>query len=70
MKNIKILLLVSLIALPKTVFGIVGFGLNVIQDGSKLGASSYTEGSGLTLATVESFEMETLPAGMGGVHIY
>lgn len=66
MKNMKILLLASLIALPKTVFGIVGFGLNVIQDGSKLGASSYTEGSGITLATVESFEMDAPPAGMGG----
>jgi hypothetical protein len=65
MKNLKILILAGLIVLPKTIFGIVGFGLNVIQDGSKLGASSYTEGSGLTLATVESFEMDGLPAGIG-----
>ena len=66
MKNLKILVLAGFIIIPKTIFGIVGFGLNVIQDGSKLGTSSYTEGSGLTLATVESFEMAALPVGMGG----
>ena len=66
MKNFKILVLAGFIIIPKTIFGIVGFGLNVIQDGSKLGASSYTEGSGLTLATVESFEMAALPFGLGG----
>ena len=66
MKNLKILFLAGFIIIPKTIFGIVGFGLNVIQDGSKLGASSYTEGSSSTLATVESFEMNALPVGIGG----
>ena len=66
MRNLKLLVLAALFILPKTVFGIVGFGLNVIQDGSKLGSSSYSEGSGLTLVTVESFEMDALPAGIGG----
>ena len=65
MRKIKILILSTLFILPSTVFGIVGFGLNVIQDGAKLGAASNTEGSGLTAATVESFEMEATPAGIG-----
>tara|TARA_B100000614_G_scaffold246417_1_gene252432 strand:- start:21 stop:722 length:702 start_codon:yes stop_codon:yes gene_type:complete len=66
MKNLKIILLAGFIILPQSVFGIVGFGLNVIQDGTKLGASSYTEGSGLSEVTVESYEMNALPAGLGG----
>ena len=66
MKNLKIILLVAFIILPQSVFGIVGFGLNVIQDGTKLGASSYTEGSGLSEVTVESYEMDALPVGLGG----
>ena len=66
MRKIKILILSALFILPSTVFGIIGFGLNVIQDGTKLGGSVNVEGSGLTAATVESFEMEALPAGIGG----
>ena len=66
MKNLKIILLAAFIILPQSVFGIVGFGLNVIQDGTKLGASSYTEGSGLSEVTVESYEMNALPVGLGG----
>ena len=65
MQKLKILILSSFFILPSTMFGIVGFGLNVIQDGAKLGAASNTEGSGLTAATVESFEMEATPAGIG-----
>ena len=66
MRKIKILILSALFILPSTVFGIIGFGLNVIQDGTKLGGSVNVEGSGLTAATVESFEMEALPFGFGG----
>ena len=66
MKNLKIILLAAFITLPQSVFGIVGFGLNVIQDGTKLGASSYTEGSGPSVVTVESYEMNALPVGLGG----
>ena len=65
MRIYKILILSALFVFPNTMFGIVGFGLNVIQDGAKLGAASNTEGSGLTAATVESFEMEANPAGVG-----
>ena len=66
MRKIKILILSALFILPSTVFGIVGFGLNVIQDGTKLGGAVNVEGSGLASATVESFEMGALPAGLGG----
>jgi len=65
MRNYKILILSAFFVLPNLMYGIVGFGLNVIQDGAKLGAASNTEGSGLTAATVESFEMEANPAGVG-----
>ena len=66
MQKLKILILSSFFILPSTVFGIIGFGLNVIQDGTKLGGSVNVEGSGPTAATVESFEMEALPLGLGG----
>ena len=66
MKNFKIILLAIVITLPKAAFGIAGFGLKFIQDGTKLGASSYTEGSGLSAVTVESYEMENPPVGAGG----
>ena len=65
MRNYKILILSALFVFPNTMFGIVGFGLNVIQDGTKLGGAVNVEGSGLTAATVESFEMEANPAGVG-----
>ena len=65
MRNYKILILSAFFVLPNLMYGIVGFGLNVIQDGAKLGAASNTEGSGPTAATVESFEMEANPAGVG-----
>ena len=65
MRYYKILIFSAFFVLPNLMYGIVGFGLNVIQDGAKLGAASNTEGSGLTAATVESFEMEANPAGVG-----
>ena len=66
MQKFKILILSVLFILPSTIFGIVGFGLNIIQDGAKLGGAVNIEGSGLASATVESFEMEASPAGFGG----
>ncbi len=66
MKNLKIVILAAIIALPKSVFGIVGFGLNFIQDGAKLEGAENIETSDLGSAMVKSFEMESLPAGLGG----
>ena len=66
MQKFKILILSTFFILPTTIFGIVGFGLNIIQDGAKLGGAVNVEGSGLASATVESFEMEASPAGGGG----
>jgi len=61
MQKFKILILSVLFILPSTIFGIVGFGLNVIQDGTKLGGAVNVEGSGLASATVESFAKATDP---------
>ena len=66
MKNLKILILAGFIIIPKTIFGIVGFGLNVIQDGTKMEGAENTETSGLNSAIVKSYEMESLPVGAGG----
>ena len=68
MRFCKILLISSILVLPKSLFGIAGFGLNVISDGTKLGAYTSTETDATTgvTATVESFEMEKLPVGGGG----
>ena len=66
MQKFKILILSAVFILPSTIFGVVGFGLNFVQDGTKLGGAVNVEGSDLASATVESFEMEALPAGIGG----
>ena len=66
MKNLKILILTGFIIIPKTIFGIVGFGLNVIQDGTKMEGAENIETSAQGSATVKSYEMESLPAGAGG----
>ena len=68
MRFCKILLISLILVLPKSLFGIAGFGLNVISDGTKLGAYTSTETDATTgvTATVESFEMEKLPVGGGG----
>ena len=66
MQKFKILILSTFFILPNIMFGVVGFGLNIIQDGAKLGGAVNVEGSGLASATVESFEMEASPAGGGG----
>ena len=65
MRNLKLLVLAAFFILPKIAFGIVGFGLNVIQDGSKLEGAVNIEETEFGTATVESFEMELLPAGLG-----
>ncbi len=61
----KFLIGIILIALPSSAFALIGFGIQGGQDMAKLDAYSYTEGDGLTAVTINSFEMETNPAGLG-----
>jgi hypothetical protein len=61
----KFLVVLTLAMLPSSAFAIIGFGIQGGQDFAKLDAYSYTEGEGLTAVTVNSFEMETNPAGIG-----
>lgn len=61
----KILSILVMAFLPSSVFALAGFGIQVGSDLSKLGAYSKTEGSGLTAVTVNSFAMESNPAGIG-----
>jgi hypothetical protein len=61
----KLLIGIILIALPSSAFALIGFGIQGGQDMAKLDAYSYTEGDGLTAVTINSFEMETNPAGVG-----
>jgi len=63
MQKFKLLILSTLFILPSTMFGIVGFGLNVIQDGMKLDGYVAEDIPGVTL---EAFEMEGSPIGAGG----
>ena len=63
MQKFKILILSILFILPSTMFGIVGFGLNVIQDGMKLDGYVAEDIPGVTL---EAFEMVGSPMGAGG----
>ena len=61
----KFLIGIILIALPSSAFALIGFGIQGGQDMAKLDAYSYTEGEGLTAVTINSFEMETNPVGVG-----
>ena len=61
----KLLIGIILIALPSSAFALIGFGIQGGQDMAKLDAYSYTEGDGLTAVTINSFEMETNPVGVG-----
>ncbi|MEC7850509.1 MAG: hypothetical protein VX993_07190, partial [Candidatus Neomarinimicrobiota bacterium] len=67
MRKIKILILSTFFVLPNLMYGIVGLGFNVVQDGgAKIGTAEYQEGEGLLLMTMETFELETSPIGFGG----
>jgi len=67
MRKIKILILSTFFVLPNLMYGIVGLGFNVVQDGgAKIGTAEYQEGEGLLLMTMETFELETSPIGLGG----
>ena len=63
MKKILSIMVISLV--PSSVFALVGFGIQAGIDQSKLGAYNKTEGSGLAAVTVNSFAMESNPAGIG-----
>ena len=67
MQKFKILILSILFILPSTMFGIIGFGLNVIQDGSnnKIGTGLYEEGIGDLTMQMETFEPENSSVGIG-----
>ena len=68
MQKFKLLILSIFFILPSTMFGIVGFGLNVIQDGSnnKIGTGLYEEGIGELTMRMETFEPENSSVGIGG----
>jgi len=55
--------------IPSSVFALIGFGVQGGNDLSKLGSYSFTEGSGLTEVTVNSYEMEANPVG-GGAYAF
>jgi len=63
MQKFKLLILSIFFILPSTMFGIVGFGTNVILDGMKLDGYVSEDIPGVTL---EAFEMEGSPIGTGG----
>jgi len=63
MQKFKLLILSIFFILPSTMFGIVGFGLNIIQDGMKLDGYVAEDIPGVTL---EAFAMEGSPIGAGG----
>jgi hypothetical protein len=62
----KFLVVLTLAMLPSSAFAIIGFGIQAGQDMAKLDALSHTEGEGLTVVTVNSFEMEANPVNFGG----
>ena len=63
MQKFKLLIISIFFIIPSSMYGIVGFGLNVIQDGMKLDGYLVEDIPGVTL---EAYEMGKLPAGIGG----
>lgn len=61
----KMLSVLIIAMLPSYAFALIGFGIQAGIDQSKLDAYNKTEGSGLTPVTVNSFAMESNPAGIG-----
>ena len=62
----KILSLFMMAFIPSFAFALAGFGIQVGSDLSKLGSYSYSEGSGLTEVTINTYEMESNPGSFGG----
>ena len=64
MKKMLSVLVMALV--PSSAFALAGFGIQVGSDLSKLGSYSYSEGSGLTEVTINTYEMESNPGSFGG----
>ena len=64
MKKMLSILVMALV--PSSAFALAGFGIQVGSDLSKLGSYSFSEGSGLTEVTINTYEMESNPGSFGG----
>ena len=62
----KMLSLFMVVLVPSFAFALAGFGIQLGSDLSKLGSYSYSEGSGLTEVTINTYEMESNPGSFGG----
>ena len=64
MKKMLSVLVMALV--PSSAFALAGFGIQLGSDLSKLGSYSFSEGSGLTEVTINTYEMESNPGSFGG----
>ena len=64
MKKMLSILVMALV--HSSAFALAGFGIQVGSDLSKLGSYSFSEGSGLTEVTINTYEMESNPGSFGG----
>ena len=55
----KMLSVLVIVLIPSFAFALVGFGIQVGSDLSKLGPYSYSEGSGVTEVNINTYEMES-----------
>jgi len=62
MKMKKLLMVLNFAMLPSSVFALIGFGVQLGQDMSKLESYSYSEGP----VSINALEMETNPGSFGG----
>jgi len=62
----KMISLFMFALVPSFAFALAGFGIQVGSDLSKLGSYSYSEGSGDTEVTINTYEMESNPGSFGG----
>ena len=61
----KMLFVLVMMLAPSSAFALIGFGIQAGSDLSKLGPYSYSEGSGLTEVTINTYEMESNPGNIG-----
>ena len=62
----KMLSVLVMAIIPSFAFALAGFGIQLGSDLSKLGSYSFSEGSGLTEVTINTYEMESNPGSFGG----